>query len=153
MAFRFTNATGKSIIEAYATAWKKWPLWYVMFTTLLQCALGQSGRLIAASAVLYYFFQAVFGLEIHMAIFGIILGISSILIILKGDYSAIELSAKIAAGILVVSTIAVYFVKPAPFSTFNHFFIFDAPAGSWLIIAGFLGLLPTGIDVSLQASE
>ncbi len=153
MAFRFTNATGKSMIEAYATAWKKWPLWYVMFTTLLQCAVGQSGRLIAASAVLYYFFQVAFGLEIHMAIFGIILGISSILIILKGNYSAIELSAKIAAGILFVSTIAVYFVKPAPFSEFNHFFIFDTPAGSWLIIAGFLGLLPTGIDVSLQASE
>jgi Mn2+/Fe2+ NRAMP family transporter len=27
------------------------------------------------------------------------------------------------------------------------------PAGSWLIVAGFFGLLPTGIDVSVQASE
>ena len=26
MAFRFTNATGKSLIEAYSTTWKKWPL-------------------------------------------------------------------------------------------------------------------------------
>ena len=43
MAFRFTNATGKSMIEAYATAWKKWPLWYVLVTTLIQCALGQAG--------------------------------------------------------------------------------------------------------------
>ena len=34
-----------------------------------------------------------------------------------------------------------------------HFFQLDAPEGSWLIIASFLGLLPTGIDVSLQASE
>ena len=56
MAFRFTNATGKSMIEAYATAWKKWPLWYVLITTLIQCALGHSGRLIAAAAVLYYVF-------------------------------------------------------------------------------------------------
>ena len=53
MAFRFTNATGKSMIEAYSTAWKKWPLWYVLITTLIQCAVGQAGRLIAAAAVLY----------------------------------------------------------------------------------------------------
>jgi hypothetical protein len=50
MAFRFTNASGKGLLEAYATAWKKWPLWYVMITTLLQCAIGQAGRLIAAAA-------------------------------------------------------------------------------------------------------
>jgi hypothetical protein len=35
----------------------------------------------------------------------------------------------------------------------QHFFILDAPQGSWLIVAALLGLLPTGIDVSLQASE
>ena len=26
MAFRFTHATGRSMLDAYATAWKKWPL-------------------------------------------------------------------------------------------------------------------------------
>ncbi len=35
----------------------------------------------------------------------------------------------------------------------GHFFLVEIPEGSWLIIAAFLGLLPTGIDVSLQASE
>ena len=39
MAFRFTNATGKSMIEAYGTAWKKWPLWYVLITTVIQSAV------------------------------------------------------------------------------------------------------------------
>ena len=53
MAFRFTNATGKSMIEAYSTAKWKWPLWYVLITSVFQCALGQAGRLIAAAAVLY----------------------------------------------------------------------------------------------------
>ena len=51
MAFRFTHATGRSMLDAYATAWKKWPLWYVLITTLIQCAIGQAGRLIAAAAV------------------------------------------------------------------------------------------------------
>ncbi len=153
MAFRFTNATGKSMVEAYATAWKKWPLWYVLVTTIIQCAIGQAGRLIAASAVLYYLFSISMGLDIPLAAYGFVLGGLSVFIILKGNYGVIELGAKIAAGLLVVSSIAVYFVKPAPLSSFANFFIIETPPGSWLLIAAFLGLLPTGIDVSLQASE
>ena len=153
MAFRFTNATGRSMVEAYATAWKKWPLWYVLLTTLLQCAIGQSGRLIAVAAVMYYLFTEWAGFAIDMWVYGLIIAILSVAIILGGRYRAVEMFAKIAAGILVVSTFAVYFVRPAPPSEFVHFFIIDTPAGSWLIIAAFLGLLPTGIDVSLQASE
>ena len=42
MAFRFTNATGKSLMEAYSTAWGKWPLWYVLVTTVVQSAIGQA---------------------------------------------------------------------------------------------------------------
>lgn len=153
MAFRFTNATGKSMMEAYGTAWKKWPLWYVMIATIIQCAVGQAGRLIAASAVLYYLFSVHVGINIPIAAYGLFLGMTSVVIILRGNYAAVELAAKIAAGLLFISTVAVYFVKPAPFSTVSHLFLFETPQGSWLIIAAFLGLLPTGIDVSLQASE
>ena len=153
MAFRFTNATGKSMIEAYSTAWKKWPLWYVLITTLIQCALGQAGRLIAAAAVMYYVGTEAMGLPISLAMYGLILGVVSVAIILRGRYKAVELSAKILAAILVFSTLAVYFAAPAPISEMGHFFMVEIPDGSWLVIAAFLGLLPTGIDVSLQASE
>lgn len=153
MAFRFTNATGKSLIEAYATAKWKWPLWYVLVTTLIQCALGQAGRLIAASAVLYYLFSESMGLPIPLAMWGVILGLISVVIILRGRYKAVEWTAKILAAILVLSVVAVYVVQPAPLAAMGHFFMVETPQGSWLIIAAFLGLLPTGIDVSLQASE
>ncbi len=86
MAFRFTNATGKSMIEAYSTAWKKWPLWYVLITTLIQCALGQAGRLIAAAAVLYYVGSEVMGLPISLTMYGLILAVVSVAIILRGRY-------------------------------------------------------------------
>ena len=152
-AFRFTHATGKSLIEAYATAWGKWPLWYVLITTVIQSAIGQAGRLIAASAVLYYFFAASFGIELPLAVYGLVLGTIAVGVILRGSYQVLESTTKILAGILFVSTMVVYFVKPAPLETFGHFFSITAPEGSWLIIAAFLGLLPTGIDVSLQASE
>jgi Mn2+/Fe2+ NRAMP family transporter len=153
MAFRFTHATGKSLIEAYGTAWKRWPLWYVLVTTLVQCAIGQAGRLIAASAVVYFLVSSTLHVEIPLAAYAFVLAVISVVIILRGSYRAVELAAKVTAGILVVSTIAVYVVHPAPVSALAHMFRLETPAGSWLIIAAFLGLLPTGIDVSLQASE
>ena len=160
MAFRFTHATGRSMLDAYATAWKKWPVWYVLVTTVIQSAVGQAGRLVAASAVLLYFINQYLGLDIpwlnndqELGVYALILGALSVFIILRGRYSAVEFVTKIAAGILIVSTIGVYIVEPAPLNEFVHFFQIDTPDGSWLIIASFLGLLPTGIDVSLQASE
>ena len=160
MAIRFTHATGRSILDAYATAWKKIPVWYVLITTVIQSAVGQAGRLIAAAAVVFYFFRLYLGVDIpgldddrELAVYGLILGVASVLIILRGRYAVVELATKIAAGILIVCTFAVYAVEPAPVAEFVHFFQLDTPEGSWLIIASFLGLLPTGIDVSLQASE
>ena len=151
MAFRFTNATGRSMLDAYTTAPGKWPVWYVLITTLIQCALGQAGRLAAAAAVLFYVFSEVLGLE--LSTYGLALGGLSVAIILYGRYAAVELATKLLAGLLFVSTVGVYLVEPAPFSAMGHFFTLEVPGGSWLIIAAFLGLLPTGIDVSLQASE
>ena len=160
MAFRFTHATGRSMLDAYATAWKKLPVWYVLITTVIQTAVGQAGRLIAAAAVVLYFFNQYLGWDLpglnndqELAVYALILGVLSVMIILRGKYGAVELVTKIAAGVLIICTIAVYVVEPAPAAEFVHFFQLDAPAGSWLIIASFLGLLPTGIDVSLQASE
>ena len=153
MAFRFTHATGRSMLDAYATAWRKWPLWYVLITTLLQCAIGQAGRLVAASAVVFYFSSEYLGLSVSIPVYGFLLAITSVVIILVGRYAVIELVTKVFAGMLVVSTVAVYMVEPAPFSAMGHFFLVEIPQGSWLTVAAFLGLLPTGIDVSLQASE
>ncbi len=160
MAIRFTHATGRSMLDAYATAWKKLPVWYVLITTVIQSAVGQAGRLIAAAAVVYYFFRMYLGVDIpgldddkELAAYGFLLGIISVAIILKGRYVVVETATKIAAGILIVCTFAVYAAQPAPVSEFVNFFRLQTPEGSWLIVASFLGLLPTGIDVSLQASE
>ncbi|MED5419999.1 MAG: Nramp family divalent metal transporter [Pseudomonadota bacterium] len=160
MAIRFTHATGRSMLDAYATAWKKLPVWYVLITTIIQSAIGQAGRLIAAAAVVFYFFRMYLGVDLpgvdddgELAVYGLVLGATSVMIILRGRYAVVELATKIAAGILIICTFAVFIVEPAPVSSFVYFFKLQTPEGSWLIIASFLGLLPTGIDVSLQASE
>lgn len=153
MAFRFTHATGRSMLDAYATAPRKWPIWYVLVTTLLQCAIGQAGRLAAAAAVVYYVGGEYFGLGLPIQVYGVILGVVAVVIILVGRYAALELATKLLAAMLLISSVAVYLAEPAPISALGHFFIFEVPDQSWLVIAAFLGLLPTGIDVSLQASE
>ena len=153
MAFRFTNATGRSMLDAYTTAPGKWPVWYVLITTLIQCALGQAGRLAAAAAVLFFVFSEYLGLGLSSWVYGLAVGVLSVGIILYGRYAAVELSTKVLAGLLFVSTVGVYVYQPAPLAAMGRFFTFEVPGGSWLIIAAFLGLLPTGIDVSLQASE
>ena len=153
MAFRFTNATGRSMLDAYTTAPGKWPVWYVLITTIIQCALGQAGRLAAAAAVLFFVFSEYLGLGLPPWLYGLGLGALSVGIILYGRYAAVELATKVLAGLLFVSTVGVYLFEPAPMSAMGRFFVFETPAGSWLLIASFLGLLPTGIDVSLQASE
>ena len=153
MAFRFTNATGRSMLDAYTTAPGKWPVWYVLITTVVQCALGQAGRLAAAAAVLFYVFSEYLDLGLPSWVYGLGLGVLAVGIILYGRYSAVELTTKVFAGLLFVSTIGVYLFEPAPISAMGRFFVVETPAGSWLLVAAFLGLLPTGIDVSLQASE
>ena len=96
MAIRFTHATGRSMLDAYATAWKKLPVWYVLITTIIQSAVGQAGRLIAAAAVLFYFFRMFLGLDIpgvnddkELAVYGFILGVT-----LRSNYPARTLCSR-----------------------------------------------------------
>ena len=153
MAFRFTNATGKSLIAAYATAPGKLPVWYVLVTTIVQCGVGQAGRLVAAAAVLYYLFSATLGAAVPLWAWAALIGVGSVVALLRGQYAALETGAKVAGGLLFASAVIVYVVRPAPAAEMAAFFVFDAPEGSWIVIAALLGLLPTGLDVSLQASE
>ena len=153
MAFRFTYATGRSMLDAYSTAWRKWPLWYVLVTTLLQCVVGQAGRLIAASAVFYFVSTEYLGLDIPIVVHAFLLGSVSVALIQTGKYSVMEIVAKACAGALLISTVVIYCVEPAPLSAAAHLVGIEMPDGSWWIVAALLGLLPTGIDVSLQASE
>ncbi|NLK00320.1 MAG: Nramp family divalent metal transporter [Clostridia bacterium] len=153
MAFRFTNATGHSIMDAMCTTRGKWAIWYVMIVTLAQQALGQSGRLVAAAAVMYFFCTDYLGWPFDLWHYSLFLGVIGVAILLFGRYEMLESVTKIFVIVLGATAFYVFFYNPPPISSFKHFVIFDVPAGSFMIIAAFLGLLPTGIDVSLQSSE
>jgi hypothetical protein len=102
---------------------------------------------------MYYFFLEYLGMDLPLGAFAFILGAVSVVILLFQRYKALELLSKVFAGVLVVSSLAAYLAEPAPLASLANFVQVQIPGGSWLIISSFLGLLPTGIDVSLQASE
>ena len=103
--------------------------------------------------MLYFVFSEQMGLPVPIPVYGLVLGAAAVTLLLVGRYGVMEQVTKVLAGILFLSTVGVYLVDPAPFGALAHYVQVEVPGGSWLIIAAFLGLLPTGIDVSLQASE
>jgi len=154
MAYRFTYATGKSVMDAMNTTRRKWALWYVLLVFGAQMTIGQAGRLIAAAAVLFFGLNSITGLlSVPLWGYAIAIGGLSVAVILTGRYRVVELTVKSILVIVVLSFAAVYFVSPPETSAYVNFFVIDVPAEAWLVFAASIGLLPTGIDVSLQASE
>lgn len=158
MSFRFTNATGKSVMDAMCTTNGKWAIWYVLIITVMQAALGQAGRVIACAAVLYFLFTDYFGWGLELWHYGIFVGITACALVLSGQYKTLETVTKVFVILLVLTTLFVFFWNPPGMEVYTYFFMPHPelgyiPPGSMLILASFLGLLPTGIDVALQSSE
>lgn len=158
MSFRFTNATGKSVMDAMCTTKGKWAIWYVLFITIAQCAIGQASRVIAAAAVMYFLFTEHFGWGFELWQYGIFVSISCCALVLSGQYKSLETATKFLVIALVVTTLTVFLWDPPSLEVYKFFILPHPefgymPPGSILFLAAFLGLLPTGMDVALQSSE
>lgn len=153
MCVRFTHATGYSVLDAMNTTWRKWVLWYVMIITIVQTALGQAGRVIAAAAVLYFGFTEFGGWSLDLWTYALGIGVIACGLVLLGSYKAVESTAKILILFLVASALFAFFQSPPPVSAYGNLLSLNTPEGSWFILGSFVGLLPTGIDVGLQTSE
>lgn len=158
MSFRFTNATGKSVMDAMCTTKGKWAIWYVLFITIAQCAIGQASRVVAAAAVMFFLFTEHLGWGFQLWQYGVFVGLSSCALVLSGQYKALENATKFLVIALVVTTLIVFFWNPPSLEVYKFFIAPHPefgymPPGSLLFLAAFLGLLPTGMDVALQSSE
>lgn len=153
MAYRFTYATGRSILDAMNTTRKKWAIWYVLIITVVQMAIGQAGRLVAAAAVLWFGFTSTGILPFDLWVYATVLGVLSCTILLVGSYKVLEVLIKSILLVVAVAFLGVYLYNPPPASAYMNFFSISMPAEAWLVFAASIGLLPTGIDVTLQASE
>jgi Mn2+/Fe2+ NRAMP family transporter len=160
MALRFTHATGKSVLEAYATAWRKLPIWFLLVAGALQSAFGQAGRSIVAGALLAYVVDERLGLdtpwvegEAEILVYAMVVGVLAGAAVFGGRYGALETFTKVSAAALLTAVVFVYALQPAPLSAMTAFFALETPTGAWLTAAALLALLPTGIETSLQAAE
>jgi Mn2+/Fe2+ NRAMP family transporter len=86
MSFRFTNATGKSVMDAMCTTKGKWAIWYVLAITIAQCAIGQASRVVACAAVMYFFFTEHLGWGFALWQYGIFVGVTCCALVLSGQY-------------------------------------------------------------------
>ncbi len=147
---RYAVATGESLIAGYAgiPGPKGWALWILLLGTVAQ-GIGVLAAVVGiAAAVLSTFI----GHE-PFAGFYIILVIGTVLLFLVlGGYGWLDFLNKVMMTVLFLATIVVFIpASPNP-AEFRHFVIPSVPAGSAAVIAGILGWMPTGIDVSIWHS-
>lgn len=153
MAYRFTYATGRSVMDAMNTTRRKWALWYVLAVFGAQMTIGQAGRLIATAAVVWYSVSNFLGVTVPLWTWAVGIGAVSLTVILSGRYRAVEFVVKPIMVVVVLAFVLVYLSNPPAAGEYINFFVVDVPPEAWLVFAASIGLLPTGIDVSLQASE
>lgn len=85
--------------------------------------------------------------------FYVILVIGTVLLFLVlGGYNWLDFLNKIMMTILFFATIVVFVPAVPKITEFKYFVIPSVPAGSMALIAGILGWMPTGIDVSIWHS-
>ncbi|MCF7975087.1 MAG: Nramp family divalent metal transporter [Phycisphaerae bacterium] len=147
---RYAAATGESLIAGYARmpGLRGWALWILLVGTVTQ-GIGVLAAVVGiAAAVLSTFI----GHE-PFAGFYIALVIGTVLLfLLFGGYGWLDFLNKVMMTVLFLVTVIVFVPAcPGP-GAFRHFVIPTVPAGSIAIIAGILGWMPTGIDVSIWHS-
>jgi len=153
MAFRITNATGKGALDAYATFWKKWPLWYTFVSILSFCVVNVAGITLACAATINGFAIAFGWAELDLRIVSIVLmGLGSLLV-LFGNYELVQAVNKWMALVLVGAVLIAFFLKVPPLAAYPNLVIPSLPAGSGPVISALLGFLPSGLDGALAGSE
>jgi Mn2+/Fe2+ NRAMP family transporter len=69
-----------------------------------------------------------------------------------GKYRALDVGSKLALVILVIGTLVAFVAAPPRIADLGRMFVPSLPAGSILLVASILGLMPTGINVSIWHS-
>ena len=148
-AARFAVGTGSSLIRGYhdVPGPRNWALFLFLATTVLQGLTILSGVMAITASILVV---SLGGLS--SPAWMLVLGVTVIVIHRAGQYRALEIGSKLMLSVLVVGTLVAFiFARPRP-ADLTRLFIPTVPAGSVLLIASILGLMPTGINVSIWHS-
>ncbi len=147
---RYASATGESLIAGYARVPgpRGWALWILLLGTVAQ-GIGVLAAVVSiAAAVLSTFIGSAPFTGFYV---GLVIG-TVLLFLVVGGYGWLDFLNKIMMTVLFLVTIAVFIPAcPGP-AAFKHFVVPTIPPDSIAVIAGILGWMPTGIDVSIWHS-
>ena len=145
-ASRYSNSTGKSIIEGYELL-GRWVLWFYLIITLISMFFITS----AVGAVTAGFLQNLFGIS-HWGIWST-LGLFCIctLILMLGKYKILDSMIKIIGAVLLLSTLLAFVLAlvKGPSQQIPNFL----PEEIWsdksiIFIIALMGWMPTAVDLS-----
>ncbi len=146
---RFAIANGVSLIGGFqrVPGPKNWAVWTFLATTVLQGLTILAGTLSVTAAILIG--SLGFG---SLTTWVVLLGVCIVFLHRTGKYPALAFGSKLAMLVLaVVSVVALCAVPPRP-SDLARILVPSIPAGSLVLVAAILGLMPTGINVAIWHS-
>ncbi|MEX2478406.1 MAG: Nramp family divalent metal transporter [Gracilimonas sp.] len=141
---RYASATGESLIAGYKKL-GSWALWiYIIFTVGTMFAIQAAVTIVTASLAV-----ELTGIELPLLVWSIIILAICIIVLFKGQYSALDSLIKVVMVVLTLSTIAAFF---AALFNGNSSSLTEAPsvwdvAGITFLIA-LMGWMPIPIDAA-----
>lgn len=146
---RYALATGESLLAGYARVPgpRRWALVVFAVFTALQ---GVGVALAVTSITAAVLCVSIGGLS--LAGWGAVVATVSLLLLVLGRFSAMEVLNKLMMAALAVVTVVTFLARPAPASAWTHLVLPTLPDTGVVLAAAMVGWLPTGIDVSIWHS-
>jgi len=146
---RYALATGDSLLAGYARVPgpRRWAL--VVFAVFT--ALQGVGVAVAVTSITAAVLVISVG-HLSLAVWGTVVVTVSLLLLVAGRFSAMEVINKLMMAALAVVTVVTFLARPAPASAWTHLVLPTLPEGAIVLAAAMVGWLPTGIDVSVWHS-
>lgn len=145
---RYTTATGENLIAGYRRLGKPL-LWGYFILTLTTMFTIQAAVTIVTAGLASY----LFGIELSVKIWTVIIILISALILIKGRYGFLDKLMKIIVVILTLTSLTAVIVAFTHTSdTFSLTQILPTEAASLAFLIAFLGWMPAPLDVSVWQS-
>ncbi len=146
---RYAVATETSLIDGFGKlpGPKNWGLFVFLAVTVIQGLTILAGVMSVTASILVV---TVGGLPYTAWL--LVLGLFTIAMHRTGRYPALKRGAMSMLALLSAGTLVAFLATPPPPSELARIFVPGVPAGSTLLVASILGLMPTGINVAVWHS-
>jgi Mn2+/Fe2+ NRAMP family transporter len=146
---RYAVATETSLIAGYGRlpGPKSWGVWAFLGVTVVQGLTVLAGVMSVTASILVV---TIGGLTYPVWLVAV--GLVTVALHRSGDYPGLQRGATWMVAVLALGTVIAFAATPPPPSGLARVVVPTVPAGSTLLVASVLGLMPTGINVAVWHS-